>query len=165
VSHKRAEWNNKAAGFVSYGTSANGARPDFRGQSEPCGARIYDFVFDLQVARTMRSCGEVIHANEPIEDWSAANPAIGEVDHLRGSGFGLSRGELPERAVWSRSVEMMKMDRQDPAQVAFVDDQDLVKQLPTQRSNHPFADRVRPWCPGGLRRIRMSSAAKTHQRL
>jgi hypothetical protein len=63
----------------------------------------------------------------PLEDWSAVNPAIGEIGHRWGSGVGLGWGELPERAGWSRSVEMMQIDRQDPAQVVFVDDQDLVE--------------------------------------
>jgi hypothetical protein len=40
--------------------------------------------------------------------------------------------ELPERLVWSRGVDMMKVDREEPAQVAFVDDQDLVEQFAAQ---------------------------------
>jgi hypothetical protein len=69
----------------------------------------------------------VILVNEPVEDRSAANLVVGKVDYWWGSGFGWGRGELPECAVWSRGVEMMKIDREDPAQVAFVDDQDLVE--------------------------------------
>jgi hypothetical protein len=90
----------------------------------------------------------VILVGESADDWSAVNWVVGEVDHEWGLGFGLDRGELPECAVWSRSVEMMQIDRQDPAQVAFVDDQDLVKQLATQCSDHPFADRVPLWRSG-----------------
>lgn len=54
-----------------------------------------------------------------------------------GSGFGLSRSESPKRAVWLRGVEIMEMDRQHPAQVASVDDQDI-----------RFAERSHPWRPG-----------------
>jgi hypothetical protein len=73
----------------------------------------------------------------------------------------LEPGRLPKRAVWSRSVEIMKMDRQDPAQVAFVDDQNLVKQCARQRSNHPFADRVRPLRPPGQKAHLFQSKRRT----
>ena len=63
----------------------------------------------------VRSCGEVILVGEPAEDWSAVNLVVDEVDHALGLSFGLDRGELPECAVWPRGVEMMKVDRQDPA--------------------------------------------------
>jgi hypothetical protein len=43
------------------------------------------------------------------------NLMVGEVDQGLGLGFGLDRGELPECAVWPRGVEMMEVDRQDPA--------------------------------------------------
>ena len=42
-------------------------------------------------------------AGEPAEDRSAVNLIFGQVDHLRGFGFGLDRCELPECAcgrVW-----------------------------------------------------------------
>jgi hypothetical protein len=48
-------------------------------------------------------------------DWSAVNLVVGEVDHGLGLGFGLDRGELPECAVWPHGVEVMEVDRQDPA--------------------------------------------------
>ena len=57
----------------------------------------------------------MILVGESAEDWSAVNLVVGEVDHGWGLGFGLDRGELPECAVWARGVEMMEVDRQDPA--------------------------------------------------
>jgi hypothetical protein len=60
-----------------------------------------------------------------------------------GLGLGLGWGELCQRSVGPRCVEMVQVDPEDPAQVAFVDDQDSVEQLPVQRSDHAFADRVR----------------------
>lgn len=63
----------------------------------------------------VRSCDEVILVGESAEDWSAVNLVVGEVDHGLELSFGLHRSELPECAVWSRGVEMMKVDRQDPA--------------------------------------------------
>ena len=49
-----------------------------------------------------------------------------------GLGLGLGRGELRQRAVWPPGIEVVQVDREDPAQVAFVDDQDPVEQLTAQ---------------------------------
>lgn len=46
---------------------------------------------------------------------------------MRGLGFGLGRGEVCQRLVWSRVVEVVQVDREDPAQMVFVDDQDPVE--------------------------------------
>jgi hypothetical protein len=70
-----------------------------------------------------RSCRELVLAGESVEDRSAAHLVIGEVDHWWGLGFGLSRSELPPCAVWPRGIDMVQVNREDPAQVAFVDDQ------------------------------------------
>jgi hypothetical protein len=43
------------------------------------------------------------------------NLMVGKVDQGLGLSFGLDRGELPECAVWPRGIEMMEVDRQDPA--------------------------------------------------
>jgi hypothetical protein len=62
-----------------------------------------------------RSCCDLILAGKSVEDGSAANLVVGEVDHWWGLGLGLGRGELAECAVWSHGVEMVEVDREDPA--------------------------------------------------
>jgi hypothetical protein len=61
------------------------------------------------------SCCDLILAGEPVEYRSAANLAVGQVDHWWWLGSGLDRCELPERPVWPRGVEMVQIDREDPA--------------------------------------------------
>ena len=61
------------------------------------------------------SCGEVILVGESAKDWSAVNQVVDEVDHGLGLSFYLDRGELPECPVWPGRVEVMEVDRQDPA--------------------------------------------------
>ena len=67
-----------------------------------------------------------------------------------GLGIGLGRCELAQRPVWPRGIEMVQVDREDPAQMALVDDQDPIEQFSAQGFNHPFADRVRPGCSGRI---------------
>ena len=55
----------------------------------------------------IRSCCDLILAGEPIEDRSAANLVVGQVDHVWWLGLGLGRCELRERSMWPRLVEMM----------------------------------------------------------
>jgi hypothetical protein len=78
-----------------------------------------------------------------------------------GPGLGLGRCEVRRSAVWPRCLEMMQADREDPAYVVFVDDQDPVEQfrrsVPISRSQIAFARGAL----GGRVRIRMPSAAKT----
>jgi hypothetical protein len=52
---------------------------------------------------------------------------VGQVDHWWGLGFGLGWCKLPECAVWPRRVEVLQVNGQDPAQVAFVGDEDPVE--------------------------------------
>jgi hypothetical protein len=63
----------------------------------------------------------------PLRIGSAADLMVGQVDHWWRLGFGLGWGELPECPVWSRSVDVLQIDGQNPAQVTFVDDQDPVE--------------------------------------
>ncbi len=55
------------------------------------------------------SCRDLILAGEPVEDRSAVNPVVDEVDHVWGLGLGLGRCELRERSVWPRLVEMVQV--------------------------------------------------------
>ena len=57
---------------------------------------------------------------------------VSEVGHWWGLGLGLGRGELRQRPVWPCGIEMVQVDREDLAQVAFVDDQYSVEQLAAQ---------------------------------
>ena len=52
------------------------------------------------------SCCELVLVGESVEDRSAADMAVGQVDHVRGLGFGLEWGELSECAVWPRVVKI-----------------------------------------------------------
>ena len=61
------------------------------------------------------SCRGLILASEPVEDRSVANFVVIEVDHTRGMGLGLGWCKLPKRPVWPRGVEMVQVDREDPA--------------------------------------------------
>jgi hypothetical protein len=70
-----------------------------------------------------------ILAGEPVEDRSAADLVVGEVDQVWGMGLGLGRCELSERPVWPCGVEVVQVCGEDPAQVVFVDDQDPVEQF------------------------------------
>jgi hypothetical protein len=109
----------------------------------------------------IRSCCDVVLVGESAENRSAAHLVIGEVNHWWGLGFALGRCELSEGSVWPRVIEVVQIDREDPVQVAFVDDQDPVEQLTAQgsimRSQIAFARGA----PGGLVRIRMPSAVNT----
>ena len=81
-----------------------------------CGARILNCGRDLRVfGFRVRSCCDLILAGEPVEDRSAANLIVGQVDHWWWLGLGLGRCELPEPPVWPRGVEMVQIDREDPA--------------------------------------------------
>ena len=48
----------------------------------------------------------MVLVGESVEDRSAADMAVGQVDHVRGLGFGLEWGELSECAVWPRVVKI-----------------------------------------------------------
>jgi hypothetical protein len=96
----------------------------------------------------IRSCCDVVLVGESAEDRSAAHLVIGEVDHWWGLNFGLGRCELSAGSVGPRVIEVVQIDREDPVQVAFVDDQDPVKQLTAQG----LRSCVRRSCsPGALR--------------
>jgi len=69
----------------------------------------------------------------------------GEVDRFGWPGIGLGRGELAEGTVRPGSVVVQQVLGQHPAQVLLIDDQQPVEDLPAQRADHPFADRIRPW--------------------
>ena len=81
---------------------------------------------------SIRSCCDLVLAGESTEDWSAAHLVIDEVGHWWGLGFSLDRCELPERSVWPGVIEVVHIDREDSAQVAFVDDHNPVEQLAAQ---------------------------------
>jgi len=66
----------------------------------------------------------------------------GEVDRFGWPGIGLGRGELAEGTVRPGSVVVQQVLGQHPAQVLLIDDQQPVEDLPAQRADHPFADRV-----------------------
>lgn len=57
----------------------------------------------------------LILAGEPVEDRSAANFVVDEVDHTRRMGLGLDWCKLPKRPVWPRGVEMVQVGREDSA--------------------------------------------------
>jgi hypothetical protein len=54
-------------------------------------------------------------AGEPVEDGSAADLVVGEVDRLWGMGLSLDRCELSERLVWACGVEVVQVCGEDPA--------------------------------------------------
>ena len=57
---------------------------------------------------SVRSCTDLVLAGEPVENRSATNLVVGEVDRFWGLGFGLGRCELPQRLVWPRESEMRR---------------------------------------------------------
>jgi hypothetical protein len=57
---------------------------------------------------------------------------MGKVDHWWRLGFGLGRSELRQHSVWPPGIDVVQVDREDPAQMAFVDDQDPIEQLAAQ---------------------------------
>jgi hypothetical protein len=61
------------------------------------------------------SCCELIFAGEPVEDGSAADLVVGEVDRLWGMGLGLGWCKLSERSVWACGVEVVQIRGEDPA--------------------------------------------------
>ena len=61
------------------------------------------------------SCCDLILAGEPVEDRSAVQLVAGQVDHAWGTGFGLGRCELGEGPVWSRCIEVVQVNLEDPA--------------------------------------------------
>jgi hypothetical protein len=63
------------------------------------------------------------------EDLLLADPMLSKVDRFGCSGVGLSRGELAEGAVRPRRVVVPQILVQYPAQVALIDDQQLVGEL------------------------------------
>jgi hypothetical protein len=73
------------------------------------------------------SCCNLIPTGEPVEDRSAVDLMVGQVDRWWGLVFGLGWCELPECPVWPCGVEVLQIDGQDPAQVTFVDVQDPVE--------------------------------------
>jgi hypothetical protein len=63
----------------------------------------------------VRSRGELILAGESVKDSFAPNLKVGEVDRLGALGFGLGRCELCQHPVRPRGVEMVQVNREDPA--------------------------------------------------
>jgi hypothetical protein len=59
------------------------------------------------------SCCDLVLAGESVEDWSAVDLVVDEVDHVWGLGRGLGRCALPERSVWPRLVEMVQVCGED----------------------------------------------------
>jgi len=86
---------------------------------------------------------------ESAEDLLLADPALSKVDRFGWPGAGLSRGELAEGTVRPRCVVVPQVLVQHPAQMALIDDQQVVEELPAQGPDHPLADGVRS---GRLRR-------------
>jgi hypothetical protein len=95
----------------------------------------------------VRSCGDLILAGEPVKYCFTAygEPGSWPGRRLVGISLGLSQGKLRQCLVRPRGIEMVQLDREDPASVAFVHDQDPVEQLVAQGSDHAFADRIRSW--------------------
>jgi hypothetical protein len=111
------------------------------------------------------SCGQlssgVVRVGESAEDLLLADPVLGEVDRLRRLAVGLSWCELAEGAVRPGGVVVLQVLGQHPSQVVLIDDQQPVEDLPAQRADDPFADRVRPGRLRRLARILMPSAVNT----
>ena len=69
---------------------------------------------------------------------------LGEVD-FRWRGVSLSWCELAKGTVRPGGVVVLKVSGQHLAQVALIDDQQPVQELPVQGTDDPFADRVAPY--------------------
>jgi hypothetical protein len=74
------------------------------------------FGLDQQVTGArVRSCCDVVLAGKSVEDGSAVNLVIGQVDHVWRLGLGLGRCELRQCPVWPCCVEMVQVVGEDPA--------------------------------------------------
>src|SRR5262249_55257101 len=91
------------------------------------------------------SGGDLVLVRKPAEDWFPADPVLGEVD-LKRPGLSLSRCDLAEGTVRPGCVVVHHVLTQHPAQVMLICNQQPVKELPAQGTDHPFADRVRSGC-------------------
>ena len=93
------------------------------------------------------SGGDVVLVGESAYDLLPADPEPAEVDRFRRIGVSLSRGELAEGTVRPGLVIVPQVLGQHPSQVALIDDQYPVQELPAQGADDPLADRVRPGVP------------------
>jgi hypothetical protein len=55
-------------------------------------------------------------------------------------------GQLTAGLVWTVIVIVLGVFGKDLGQVSLVEDQYPVAHLTAERSDHPLADRIRPWC-------------------
>ena len=69
---------------------------------------------------------------ESAEDLLLADPAPSKVSRFGWPGADLSRGELAEGTVRPRCVVVPQVLVQHPAQMALIDDQQVVEELPAQ---------------------------------
>lgn len=94
--------------------TTNGSPPHDR--TLHVGAEYRGLWLDLGVlGGPVASCCELMFAGEPVEDGSAADLVVGEVDRLWGMGLSLDRCELSERLVWACGVEVVQVCGEDPA--------------------------------------------------
>lgn len=93
----------------------------------PCRAQIYDSA--LTCGFSVVSVGDLIFVDEAAEDGSAVDSALGEVDWVWRSGFGLSGGELSDAAVGPGGVVVRQVLGECSAQVLFVDDEGSVEEF------------------------------------
>jgi hypothetical protein len=61
----------------------------------------------------VRSCCDVVLADESVEDRSTGNLVAVQFDHGWGLGFGLGRCELRQRSVWPRCIKMVQVRGDD----------------------------------------------------
>jgi hypothetical protein len=80
----------------------------------------------------MRSGGDVVLVGESAEDLLPADPVLGKVDRFRRTCVCLGRGELAEGTVRPAGAVMPQVPGQHPSQVALIDDQQPVEDLPAQ---------------------------------
>lgn len=91
------------------------------------------------------SGGDLVLGWEAAEDFSSADPVLGEVD-LRRSAMSVGRWQLAQGAVRPGGVVVRQVLGQYLAQVALADDQQPVEDFAPQGPDDPFADGVRFGC-------------------
>ena len=97
---------------------------------------------------------------ESPEDLFPADPVLGEVD-LRRPGVSLSRCELAGGTARPGCVVVPQVLGQYPAQMALIDDQQPVEELPAQGADDPFQMAFARGACGELARILMPAAVTT----
>ena len=108
-----------------------------------------------------QSGSDVVLVGESAEDLLPADPVLGDVDRLGPPGIGLGRGELAEGTVRPGGVVVPQVLGQHPAQVALIDDQQPVENLPAQGADDLSQIAFARGACGGLARILMPSAVNT----